>query len=743
MAFSWIRNWTRKKNQAIASESELQSVLPEIAQDLIYRFDISEKKELRLTWANESLLKFFQFDGPLPSEGIEWASWPTVPPEDREILETKKEASLRGLPFQAEYRVITKSGETVWIRDVTKIYKDPDDSELIRIYGSIQDIHLRKKNEIALRDQLEYIQILLDSTDEWVVQLNRSGNVQYVNSSGRQEVKNQFGISLFKGIELSALISPEHKEIFTAQLAKAFAGERVKWHFSRLFPTDKNSELEVSFAPLKREGTIKEAVVFLKDVTLRTVWETALLASEEKYRKLVEVCPDGIGLHSNGKLLYLNDSGLRILGYASPQEVEGRPISDFVHPESRALVAERIRKSLESKVQAAPIEEKFLRKDGTEVYVEVTGIAFQQRNSDFMQVIFRDISERKKSQQEVTDLRKKIMLTNDRLQAILQGVNDSICAVDMDMRIMACNTSFELLVWRLYGKRVTEGNYITDVFITDAKERNTIVENWSRALRGEVFRVERRVSGLIDENLVFEINYSSIRDFSHNMVGATQVIRDVTERYQYEETLRISLNEKEMMLKEIHHRVKNNLQVVSSLLSLQAEFMDDPKLVSVIQECERRIRSMALIHKELYQNESISDADFREYLNNLLIALVQSYGANRKVKYLVESEELKLNLDYAIPLALVLNELVSNSLKYAFPGDRIGNIRIAIFRADERLILEMSDDGIGLPPGFDIRKSESLGLQLVGMLLGKLKADWELLPSESGAHYRIQLSGLP
>ncbi|TGK13975.1 PAS domain S-box protein [Leptospira fletcheri] len=743
MAFSWIRNWTRKKNQAIASESELQSVLPEIAQDLIYRFDLSKKKELRLTWANESLLKFFQFDGPLPSEGIEWESWPTVPPEDQEILETKKEASLRGLPFQAEYRVITKSGETVWIRDVTKIYKDPNDSDTVRVYGSIQDIHLRKKNEIALRDQLEYIQILLDSTDEWVVQLNRSGNVQYVNSSGRQEVKNQFGISLFKGIELSSLISPEHKEIFTAQLAKAFAGEKVKWHFSRLFPTEKNSELEVSFAPLKREGTIKEAVVFLKDVTLRTVWETALLASEEKYRKLVEVCPDGIGLHSNGKLIYLNDSGLRILGYTSPQEVEGRSISDFVHPDSRALMAERIRKSLESKVQAAAIEEKFLRKDGTEVYVEVTGIAFQQRNSDFMQVIFRDISERKKSQQELTDLRKKIMLTNDRLKAILQGVNDSICAVDMDMRIMACNTSFELLVWRLYGKRVTEGNYITDVFITDAKERNTVVENWSRALRGEVFRVERRVSGLIDENLVFEINYSSIRDFSHNMVGATQVIRDVTERYQYEETLRISLNEKEMMLKEIHHRVKNNLQVVSSLLGLQAEFVDDPKLVSIIQECERRIRSMALIHKELYQNESISDADFREYLNNLLIALVQSYGASRKVKYLVQSEELKLNLDYAIPLALVLNELVSNSLKYAFPGDRTGNIRIAIYRADERLILEMSDDGIGLPPGFDIRQSESLGLQLVGMLLGKLKADWELLPSESGAHYRILLSGLP
>lgn len=229
---------------------------------------------------------------------------------------------------------------------------------------------------------------------------------------------------------------------------------------------------------------------------------------------------------------------------------------------------------------------------------------------------------------------------------------------------------------------------------------------------------------------------------THNLIGAAQVIRDVTERYQYEETLRRSLTDKEVMLKEIHHRVKNNLQVVSSLLSLQTEFTDDPKLVSIIKECERRIQSMALIHKELYQNESIADADFQEYLNNLLVALVQSFGASRKVKYAVESDELKLNLDFAIPLALVLNELVSNSLKYAFPGERTGNINIGIARTARTLIIEVKDDGIGLPTGFNIKESESLGLQLVGMLLGKLKADWNLVPSDTGVHYRIELPDL-
>ncbi|EPG75471.1 PAS domain S-box protein [Leptospira fainei serovar Hurstbridge str. BUT 6] len=742
MTFAWLRNWSTKRLFGKESYEEVRSFLPEVTYDFIYRLDVSEDYQFQVGWANESFWRFFGKKPFNKKNRLPIDRLLNVHPEDKGLVSEKVKTLLTGKPSVQEYRILNENGEVLWIRDHGKPVLNPDTHRVIQIYGSIQDITLRKKNEIILRDQLDYIQILLDSTDEWVIQLNQAGIIQYVNSSGRQEVKNQFGISLYKGINISSLLSPEHREIFNSQLEKAFAGEKGKWHFSRLFPTEMNSELEVSFAPLKKEGSIKEAVIFLKDVTLRTVWETALLASEEKYRKLVEVCPDGIGLHSEGKLLYLNEAGLRILGYSSLEEIEGRSVFDFVHPDSQKVVSDRMLRALKFEMPLPPIEEKFLTKDGGEVQVEVTGSAFQQRGGKFMQVIFRDISERKKSQQELHDLRKKIMLANDRLRAIIEGVKDSICAVDMDMRVMACNSSFELLVWKLYGKRISEGDRIPEIFLTDPEERNTIIENWSRALRGEVFRVERRISGLVNENTVLEINYSSIRDFSHNLIGAAQVIRDVTERYQYEETLRISLTDKEVMLKEIHHRVKNNLQVVSSLLSLQTEFTDDPKLVSIIKECERRIQSMALIHKELYQNESIADADFQEYLNNLLVALVQSFGASRKVNYTVESDELKLNLDFAIPLALVLNELVSNSLKYAFPGERTGNINIGITRNERTLIIEVRDDGIGLPTGFNIKESESLGLQLVGMLLGKLKADWNLVPSETGVHYRIGFSNL-
>ncbi|TGJ99396.1 PAS domain S-box protein [Leptospira semungkisensis] len=738
MALAKLFNWFKDRSLRKKIEREIRVLTPVVSNDYIYRIEVSEDGNLQLTWVNDAFLSFAK----MRSEDLVFLrnsrDMSKFHPDDHALVEERIKFLLTGLSRVDEYRVFGPEGEIIWLRDHGRPIWDSDKGRVTQIYGSVQDITERKKNEIILKDQLSYISILLDSTEDWVIRVNQSGRIQYVNSSGRTEIHKQFGILLNQDDKVLPFISEDHREIFLAQLNKAFSGEKVKWHFSKLFPTDSNSELEASFAPLLREGMIKEVVLFLKDVTLRTVWETALLASEEKYRRLVEVSPDGIGLHADGKVLYINEAGLKMLGYSSLEEVEGMQIIDFVHPDSRQVVGERVLRAMLKSEPLEPIEEKFIRKDGSEIPVEVSAVAFDQRGKKFMQVIVRDITERKKADQELGDLRRKILQTNDRLQAIIEGVKDSICAVDMDLRIISCNTAFELLVWRLYGRRMTVGNRIYDMAMDNSEEMEMIIRNWSRALTGDVFKIERKVSGLISDN-VLEINYSSIRDDSHNMIGATQIIRDVTERYHYEETLRKSLEEKEVMLKEIHHRVKNNLQVVSSLLSLQTDFTEDPKLVTILKECERRIQSMALVHKELYQNDTIADADFTEYLNNLLVALVQSFGANRKVEYSIESQDIRLNLDFAIPLALVFNELVSNSLKYAFPGEKRGQIYIGLNKSPEGISILVGDNGIGLPKNFNVRNSDGLGLQLVGMLLDKLKAKWELVPVEIGTRYQIQV----
>ncbi|TGL58328.1 PAS domain-containing sensor histidine kinase [Leptospira sarikeiensis] len=740
MAIAKLIQWFKNRNVRKKIEKEIRALAPEVFNDYLYRVEVLDNGKLILNWANEGFLRF----SGMTLEDLVDVPWNAVDPkyfhpDDLYLIRERVSSLLSGHSRTDEYRVYAPDGEVLWLRDHARPIWDPIKKKVTQIYGSVQDVTPLRKSEIVLQDQLSYISILLDSTEEWVLRVNQAGKIQYVNSSGRSEIRKQFGIELTPESKILPLIAETHREIFQAQLNKAFSGAKVKWHFSKLFPIQPNSELEVSFAPLLREGTIKEVVLFLKDVTLRTVWETALLASEEKYRKLVEVSPDGIGLHADGRVMYINEAGLKMLGYSSLEEVEGMQIVEFVHPDSRKLVGERVLRAMLKSEPLEPIEEKFIRKDGSEITVEVSGVAFDQRGQKLMQVIVRDITERKKAEHELGELRKKIVQTNDRLQAIIEGVKDSICAVDMDLKIISCNTAFELIVWKVYGKRVTVGQRIWDIAIDNAEERERIVQNWSRALTGEVFKMERKISGLVKDTMVLEISYSSIRDESHNMIGATQIIRDVTDRYQHEETLRKSLEEKEVMLKEIHHRVKNNLQVVSSLLSLQTDFTDDPKLVSILKECERRIQSMALVHKELYQNDTIADADFTEYLNNLLVALVQSFGANKRIGYSIESQDIRLNLDFAIPLALVFNELVSNSLKYAFPGDNKGEIFIVLSKIENILSISIGDNGIGLPSKVDVRNSEGLGLQLVGMLLDKLKAKWGLESVGSGTRYKIEL----
>jgi two-component sensor histidine kinase len=199
--------------------------------------------------------------------------------------------------------------------------------------------------------------------------------------------------------------------------------------------------------------------------------------------------------------------------------------------------------------------------------------------------------------------------------------------------------------------------------------------------------------------------------------------QEILERIRIEHKLRGSLKEKEVLLKEIHHRVKNNLQVISSLLYLQSKKVHDKPALEMFTESQNRIRSMALIHEKLYQSEDLVHVDFSEYIRNLIGHLANSYGAQMKnVRIHMQTENVLLSIDKGIPCALIINELVINALKYAFPKDRKGEITIRINRDDRRMIaLSVSDNGVGFPHTVDLLNSETLGLQLVKQLTQQLK----------------------
>jgi len=206
--------------------------------------------------------------------------------------------------------------------------------------------------------------------------------------------------------------------------------------------------------------------------------------------------------------------------------------------------------------------------------------------------------------------------------------------------------------------------------------------------------------------------------------------QEVAARIQAEEQILASLKEKEVLLKEIHHRVKNNLQVISSLLSLQSAHVQEPHAVEAFQESQYRIRSMALIHERLHQSQDLSQVDLADYVRNLAAYLFRMYGARtRAISLNVRGKGIFLEIDMAVSCGLLLNELISNALKHAFPGDRSGEICIGLeMDGDRRVALTVSDDGIGMPADLDPQTAESLGLQIVQALVeqleGTLEIDW-------------------
>jgi two-component sensor histidine kinase/PAS domain-containing protein len=230
-------------------------------------------------------------------------------------------------------------------------------------------------------------------------------------------------------------------------------------------------------------------------------------------------------------------------------------------------------------------------------------------------------------------------------------------------------------------------------------------------------------------------------EFHAFQTGANRMavfFQDITERKRGEDAIRASLQEKTVLLKEVHHRVKNNLQTVTSLLNLQAVRTKNSTALDTLQETGNRVRSMALLHETLYRSEALGRVSFGGYIENICGHLFRSYGPKAaKVKLELHLEEVAVDLDQAVSCGLIINELVSNALKHAFPDGRAGKIVVELQKTpDKQIVLKVADDGVGIPPGADIHQTGTLGHQLVFMLAEKLRGAVEVI-REHGAAFRI------
>lgn len=328
----------------------------------------------------------------------------------------------------------------------------------------------------------------------------------------------------------------------------------------------------------------------------------------------------------------------------------------------------------------------------------------------------------------IRPLRRVAFTGQAKFEAVVETAGDGIITADEFGRVESFNAAAE----RMFGYSAEEITGESVGLFLSAGEAPFDVG------LGEAVGSRREASGRRKDGSAFpvELNAGEV-DFGERRIH-TLILRDITERKREEGEIKSSLREKEILLKEIHHRVKNNLQIISSLLNLQSGHIRDPRALEVFKEGQGRVRSMALIHEKLYQSDDLARVDFHEYISNLAAYLFRSYEVNSGAVTLnVEAEDVLLGVDTAIPCGLIINELVSNSLKHAFPAGTGGSINIRLRPAGpERLTLAVSDDGVGLPPGFDARNTPSLGLQLVNTLARQLGGEVEVARG-SGAEFKI------
>jgi PAS domain S-box-containing protein len=326
------------------------------------------------------------------------------------------------------------------------------------------------------------------------------------------------------------------------------------------------------------------------------------------------------------------------------------------------------------------------------------------------------------------------------LDQLFESAPEGIVMADKDGHVLRVNSEFT----KLFGYETGEiqGQCLDELIVPGNHYKNAYSIT-KKVARGESVAFEavrkRKDGASIDVSVL-----ASPIILNGKLLALYGIYRDVTEQKKVDEQIKASLKEKEVLLREIHHRVKNNLQIINSLLKLQSQYFGDKRYVEMCKESQSRIKSMSLIHEMLYKSKHLSKINFKQYIRTLSNYLFRScWDSPRKIALKIDSNDIYLPVDNAIPCGLIINELVSNSLKHAFPGGKKGEIKIGLYAINKKDIeLVVSDDGVGIPKDLDFRNTNSLGLHLVTILAeDQLKGEIKL-DRNKGTEFQIKLRGV-
>jgi PAS domain S-box-containing protein len=343
-------------------------------------------------------------------------------------------------------------------------------------------------------------------------------------------------------------------------------------------------------------------------------------------------------------------------------------------------------------------------------------------------------------------------LSERQLADIINFLPDATFAIDLSGNVIAWNHAIEEMTGIHSDQIIGKGNYeyslpfygkrcpiLIDLVLNEDQETN---ESYRSITKTGGKMISETYIPILSEGrgAYLWLIASPLYDMNGTLIGAVESIRDITERKESEDKIRRALDEKDVLLKEIHHRVKNNLQVVSALIELQIHYMKDANSINTLRDSQNRIRTMAIIHETLYRAKDLARVEFPTYIKKLVNALFDSYNVkDGSISVVYRIDPIELDVDTAIHCGLIINELVSNTFKHAFPDNREGTISIEFYQKEQMYYLNYSDNGIGIPDGIDFETTESLGLKLVNLLVTEQLEGAISMTRDQGTRFNITI----
>jgi PAS domain S-box-containing protein len=634
---------------------------------------------------------------------------------DKQVMET-------GKAIQIEEAADLPDGHHIFLAN-----KFPLVDATGQIYGVgaiSHDITEQKRVEAALRDSEKRLGAIVSSAMDAIVSVDVDQRIVLFNAAAER----MFGYRAQDAVgQPLNMLLPTDRRALHDQHIRAFAATGVTarqmgalGEVAGLRANGEQFPIEVSISQIEVEGH-KLLTVILRDITDRKQAEEAMRRSEEQLHALADSMLNlAWWANGDGFITWYNRRWYEYTG-TTPEQMEGWGWQSVHDPQMLPEVMKRWQASIAT---GEPFDMTFPLRGADGRFRSFLTRAQPLKDAQGRVVQWfgtnTDVEELKRTEEALRE-------AEQRLRFALETSHTG--AWDLDL---VDHTAFRSLEHdRVFGYPELLPEWTYEMFLQHvlSEDRAAVDGKFRKAtLTQGVWDFEcriRRADGDVRWIWGAGRHRTDAAGGKRRMAG---IVQDITDRKQAEETIKASLREKEVMLKEIHHRVKNNLQVISSLLDLQTDSLQDPAQRAVFTEMRDRVRSMALVHEKLYQSQSLARVEFADYTHSLLSYLARANRTSETtVRLKLDLQPVSLRVGTAVPCGLILNELVTNAFKHAFRGRAQGEIIAALGTgADGRVCLRVSDDGVGLPAGLDWRQSRSLGLRLIHLLAGQLNATVEV-----------------